>query len=245
MTQRPRQHRGFTLVEVLVAIGVMAVLAVMAWSGLDGMGRAQAQTRAYSDDVLALQSGLAQWGADLDAMAQVPPVGGADFDGRVLRITRYYLTDESAAQPVGAVPNEPAPSTATSGGGSLRVVAWGARLMDGKRQWLRWQSGPLRTRAELQLAWQQAGSWGQNPTDDLMRREVAVASLDDWQVFYYRNNAWSSPLSSAAGAAAGASSNQAPLPDGVRLVLTLSAGQAVSGKLTRDWARLTLGAGRS
>lgn len=244
MTYRPRHGSGFTLVEVLVAIGVMAVLAVMAWSGLDGMGRAQAQTRAYSDDVLALQSGLAQWGADLDAMAQVPPVGGAEFDGRVLRITRYYLTDESAAQPSGAAPNEPAPSTATSGGGSLRVVAWGARLVDGKRQWLRWQSGPLRTRGELQLAWQQAGAWGENPTEDLMRREVAVASLDDWQVFYYRDNAWSSPLSSA-GARTPASSNQTPLPDGVRLVLTLSAGQAVAGKLTRDWARLTLGAGRS
>ncbi|MDB5945160.1 MAG: methylation, partial [Ramlibacter sp.] len=34
------------------------------------------------------------------------------------------------------------------------------------------------------------------------------------------------------------------LPDGVRLVLTLPAGQAVSGQITRDWVRPTLGATR-
>ena len=32
-------------------------------------------------------------------------------------------------------------------------------------------------------------------------------------------------------------------PDGVRLVLTLSHGQALSGTLTRDWVRPLLGGG--
>jgi general secretion pathway protein J len=35
------------------------------------------------------------------------------------------------------------------------------------------------------------------------------------------------------------------LPDGVRLVLSLTPGQAVSGALTRDWVRPTLGPGGS
>ena len=224
---------GFTLVELLVAIAVMALLAIMAWRGLDGMGRAQAQTQSYSDDVLALQAGLAQWGTDLDALTQLPPVGGLDFDGRVLRLTRQYLYDESAAGP--------ATGTVT-GGGSIRVIAWGARTLDGRRQWLRWQSAPLHSRVELQTAWQQAALWGQNATDELRRREVAIVAVDDWQVFYYRNNSWTSPLSSATGIVAGVAGGQAPLPDGVRLVLTLSSGQAVSGKLTRDWVWPALGA---
>ncbi len=225
---------GFTLVEVLVAVAIMALLAVMAWRGLDGMSRAQTRTQSYSDDVSALQAGLAQWNADLDALTQLPPVGGLDFDGRVLRLTRQYLYDETMTAPAAA--------GVGGGGGSIRVIAWGARVLDGKRQWLRWQSAPLRSRAELQSAWQQAALWGQNPTEDLRRREVAISAVDDWQVFYYRNNSWTSPLSSATGIVAGVVGGQAPLPDGVRLVLSLSGGQALSGTLTRDWVWPALGA---
>ena len=226
---------GFTLVELLVAIAVMALLAVMSWRGLDGMNRAQAQTRSYSEDVSALQAGLAQWNADLDALTQVPPVGGLDFDGRVLRLTRQYPYDESVAGPAAATNN--------GGGGSIRVIAWGARSQDGKRQWLRWQSAPLRSRAELQAAWEQAALWGQNATPELRQREVAITALDDWQVFYYRNNSWTSPLSTATGIVTGVASGQAPLPDGVRLVLALPEGQVLRGKLTRDWVRPVLGPG--
>ena len=62
-----RSHRGFTLVELLVAIAVMALMAILSWRGLDGMSRAQTQTLARSDEVLVLQAGLAQWKSDLDA----------------------------------------------------------------------------------------------------------------------------------------------------------------------------------
>ncbi len=185
--------------------------------------------------MLALQAGLAQWNADLDALTQVPPVGGLDFDGRVLRMTRLFPFDETADEQAGAAGGD-------GGGGSIRVVAWGARLQDGKRLWLRWQSPPLRSRPELYAAWQQAGLWGQNPTGELRQREVAIASVDDWQVFYYRNNAWTSPLSSATGPVEGVAGGQAPLPDGVRLVLTLAEGQALAGRLTRDWVWPALGA---
>jgi general secretion pathway protein J len=233
------RQRGFTLVELLVAIAVMALLSVMAWRGLDGMQRAQAQTRAHAEQVQVWRAALAQWSADLEASTLLPPVGGIVFDGRVLRITRHYPYDEPAdASPAADV------ASGVAGGGSIRVVAWGVRGVEGQRQWLRWQSGPLRTRAELQEAWLQAGLWGQNATDELREREVAVAAVDEWQLFYYRNNSWTSPQSSAAGSGTEAPTGQAALPDGVRLVLTLSAGQVFSGTLTRDWVRPTLGSGR-
>jgi general secretion pathway protein J len=100
--------------------------------------------------------------------------------------------------------------------------------------------------------------------------------LDQWQIFYYRNNAWTNPLSSASATAISAAQVSAvpvpavpasgasattnattvttanagvpivtglngsalvPLPDGIRLVLSLSAGQPLTGVLTKDWLR--------
>ena len=215
--------RGFTLIELLVAISLMALMAVLSWRGLDGMTRAQTQMRQHADDVLALQAGLAQWGADLDALAQQPNTPSLDWDGRALRLLR-----RGSASP----------------GEGLHVVAWSRRSMDGGGQWLRWQSPALTTRTELQSAWQKAGLWAQSPSDEDSQREVRIVPLDQWQIFYYRRDAWSNPLSSAGAVADGAVAADPSIPDGVRLILTLSAGQSISGTLTRDWVRPTVGGGK-
>lgn len=215
--------RGFTLIELLVAISLMALMAALSWRGLDGMTRAQTQMRQHSDAVLALQAALAQWGADLDALATQPNTPSLDWDGRALRILRR--------------------GTATPGAG-LRVVAWSRRTIDGTGQWLRWQSPPLTTRDELQLAWQKAAAWAQNPSAQERQREVRIAPLDQWQIFYYRSDAWSNPLSSAGSASEGKVATDLSIPDGVRLVLTLSPGQAISGLVTRDWVRPSVGGGK-
>ena len=221
-----RIQRGFTLIELLVAIGLMALMAALSWRGLDGMTRAQTQLHQHSDEVLALQAALEQWGADLDALALQPNSPSLDWDGRALRILRR--------------------DTAAPGAG-LHVVAWSQRTIDGVGQWMRWQSPPLSTRGDLQLAWQQAASWAQNPSAQDRQREVRIAPLDQWQIFYYRNNAWSNPLSSegaAAAAAVGSPVASSLLPDGVRLVLTLAPGQAISGTVTRDWVQPGVGGGK-
>jgi len=221
---RPKQQSGFTLVELLVALMVMALLALMSWRGLDGMARATEQTRQRADALMALQTGLAQWGADLDAMVEPPPAaqtpgaaggpGALDWNGLVLRITRADAAGADAG---------------------LRVVAWSRRDVQGTSQWLRWQSGVVRDRAALQSAWSQAAVWAQNPGDAERQSEVAISPLVQWQLFYFRNDAWTNPLSSAAAAA----------PDGVRLELTLPPGDALAGTLRRDWIRPTLGGNKS
>ena len=216
--------RGFTLIELLVAVGLMALMAALSWRGLDGMTRAQTQMRQHSDDVLALQAGLGQWGTDLDALLSPPEAGASDkfsildWDGRALRLLRR------SADP-------------TAG---LVVVAWSRRVVDGAGQWLRWQSPPLRTRAERELAWQRAAQWAQSPMADDAQREVGVARIDQWQIFFFRKDAWSNPLSSAEVAGDG----KTDLPDGIRLVLMLAPGQALGGTLTRDWIRPGVGGGK-
>jgi general secretion pathway protein J len=238
------RQRGFTLVELLVALMVMALLSILSWRGLDGMARATAITQSRADELVALQNGMAQFGADLDAMADLPKAatpaisGGSmeaapklnvttagkpvplDWNGQVLRIVR---------------------ASGNAGESGLRVVAWSRRLIAAQGatqgQWLRWQSGLLHNPADLQSAWSQAAVWAQNPDDAARKQEVVVVPLVDWTIYFFRNDAWSNPLSSAEAASA--------KPDGVRLVLTLPEGAALAGAITRDWIRPTVAGNKS
>ena len=231
-------QRGFTLIELLVAITIMALMAVLSWRGLDGMTRAQTQTSQRADEILTLQSGLAQWKVDLDTLTQTPQVNSLDWDGRVLRLTRRTV---------------PA-------GDGLIVVAW-TRRSDAGGQWFRWQSPALLTIGSWNEAWAQAKRWAQDASTQDRAREVFVVPLEDWQIFYFRSDAWTNPLSSEGGQSAGRlpppanpasapggiplATSQTVVPEGIRLILTLPAGQAVGGKLTLDWVRPTLSGGKS
>lgn len=220
-----RSEVGFTLIELMIAIAVMAILALLSWRSLDNMAQMQAQSQTKTDGVLALQAGLAQWQVDLDMIwevPQIPSINPLDFDGKVLRLVRRFTENNIE---------------------NVRVVAWTTRNIEGKQQWLRWQSDPIKTRTAMLAAWQQATQWGQSTSVTDKNHEVAITNIEQWQIFYYRNNAWSNSLSSADSVIPG--NSQAQLPDGVRLILTLPEGQPVQGKITRDWLRPTLGGGKS
>ena len=227
--------QGFTLVEVLVALAVMALMALMSWRGVDAMLRAQQGLAQRADALRTLQSGLAQWQSDLNRLA-APPRSGLpawDWDGRVLRLTREA-----------AVPED-----------GLQVVAWSWRAQDAGAPWLRWQSPPLRTHSQWQAAWQNAQQWSQTPTAELRAFEVPIQTLGGWQIFVHLGGSWTNPLSNAstgsagpsgtsasgtAGAAGAPSSATAPagtVPDGVRLLLDLPANAPLPGRLTLDWVR--------
>ncbi len=231
------RQQGFTLIELLVALVVMAVLAMLSWRAMDGASRAQALTRERSDEVLRLQAVLGQWRVDLDSLTETGELPALDFDGRVLRMTRRDSTEDGVQSP------------------GLRVVAW-SRLLPSPGgadsvMWARWQSGPLQTREDLARAWQRAQVWGReeqgntgrddtggNNTPDSSLRLIA---LDDWQLFYHRGQGWSNPQSAVGttspGVAPPGAGASAPgrSPQGVRLVLNLSAGKGVAGPLSIDW----------
>lgn len=226
-------NHGFTLIELMVSLSVMALLALLSWRGLDGMVRVQTSVHQRMDGVVTLQTGLTQWSADLDALFETGAVNAVDYNGRVLRLTRRDATDP---------------------GNPLRVVGWTQRLVDSpqgsRNTWVRWQSPAVRTNAELANAWGRAAAWGQNASDEEIRREVAITGIDQWEIFYYRNDAWTNPQSSAASGStvtstAGQSASPSLIPDGIRLVLTLSEGQPLTGQITKDWVRPILGGGKS
>ena len=234
LSRPARRVHGFTLIELLVALAAMAIMAGLSWRGLDGMVRAQAQIQQRADSVLTLQAGLTQWSSDLDALAQLPRTPTLDWDGRGLRIIR-----RSTVRP----------------GDGLLVVAWSRRNVNGTDQWLRWQSPPQFSKGALQTAWERAAQWAQNPGDAEKRDEVRITPLENWQIFYFRGNAWTNPLSSDnANVNSPATPIRSPtqpvntdqaLPDGVRLVLTLPGSEAINGVITRDWVRPSLASAKS
>jgi general secretion pathway protein J len=224
MTSAPvhrARTRGFTLIELLVAIAILAVLAVVSWRGIDGMARAQEQLRERADAVLVLRSALAQWNSDLDAAVAINPTRPIDWNGRALRITRSSPPGDQS---------------------SLTVVAWTLRTgADGFSRWTRWQSPPLFTRGDWQQAWQQAASWSgdSNSTTQMGNSiqggsEVTLMPATGWQVLYFRNELWTPAVPAEA-----LNANET-LPNGIRLLLELPPGPALSGSISLDWVRPNL-----
>lgn len=222
-----KTQRGFTLIELLIATTLMTVLAGLSWRGIDGLLRTRDVTQQHVDQTAVLQTVLAQWQADLDAMQPVPGLSDAGvlWDGQVLRITR-----RSSAWPNdGSDPG-------------MWVVAWSRRgtPQAGTGQWVRWQSPAITERSTLAQAWQQAARWAQNPSTDDQTRETVLLPLDQWQLSYFRGNAWTNPLSSAASSdtttpTPGSSANNTP--DAIRLLIDLPASAGVRGRLSLDWVR--------
>ncbi len=235
MATRPQATRGFTLIEVMVAISVMALMSLMAWRGLDGMLRSQSNLQSRSDEIRSLQAGLAQWQTDLDQLAELPGTPSWDWNGQVLRLTR-----RTADAPL---PINNANKTTSLMPASVRVVAWTWRSDPGRPgggDWQRWQSPPLSLRQDWLNAWALAAQWGQTANDSTRAGQIQIHSLSGWQLFVHRGGSWTNPLSSDVVSAGTPGSAIATTPDGVRLVLSLPPGPAGSGTLTLDWVRPTL-----
>jgi general secretion pathway protein J len=203
-----RAARGFTLVEVLVALVVMAVLAALAWRGTDGMLRSREATRQVLDATTRLATIVTQWEQDLFALHDQTSVPALAFDGRTLLLAREAE-------------------------GGVRIVAWS--LQGGR--WQRW-AGPVVVRADaLQESWLRA----QQLLGDEPEQLQLLDGVAQWQIYYYRGNAWTNAQSSgdlqeaaaAASGAAGIPGGTPPreiLPSGLRLVLSMADGRT----LTRD-----------
>ena len=199
---------GFTLVEVLVALMLMAILAGMAWQGLDGISRARTVSQARVEQTLGLNTVLAQWEQDLQSVFDTHLVPALGFDGAALRLVRR--------QPEG-----------------LQVVVWTLR----EQRWMRW-AGPVLTQpAALQESWLASQQLLGNEAghlrmqEGLARWQVYFYRGNAW------SNAQSSADGAVPSAARSASAPpfalRTALPTGVRVLLTFE-GAGLQGDLTRD-----------
>lgn len=228
--------RGFTLIEVMVALVVMAIMSLIAWQGVDGIVRTRDANQVRLEQTLRLETVMAQWEQDLAALQESTAAPALTCDGQSLRMTR-----------------------ATDGG--LQVVAWSLRPGTLGQTWQRWASPPTLTTGGLQDAWLRTQQFQGNEPGQLK----AVTGIDSWQVYFFQGNAWANcqstgdvngtvaaaaatgaalPTSNAASPAAaapaaaigttlGGAQHQA-LPAGVRLVLAFAPGSGLAGSIVRD-----------
>jgi len=84
MKDRYAAQGGFTLLEVLIALTLMAVLSILSWRALDSTARSSEHLEASADDTMALLRALGQVETDIshhagaDVLpAQPPPHGPA------------------------------------------------------------------------------------------------------------------------------------------------------------------------
>ena len=184
--------RGFTLVEVLVALFVMALLAAMAWRGVDGIARAKSAGQERMELTLRLDTVLTQWEQDLNSVHDNLAVQALAFDGATLRIVRH-----------------------TEGG--VQLVLWSVR----QGEWLRW-AGPAVTRAsDLQEQWMRSQQLqGTEPQWLHTMKGLTGWQLYCFRGSTWSNCQSTGDVASPSAAASTPARQQ--LPTGVRLVLNFS-----------------------
>ncbi len=212
-----RSAAGFTLVEVMVALLIMAILAAMAFRGVDALAHAKDAALSATDRTLKLNTGMSQFEYDVSQVIDSKVLPQAVmFDGATLRVARR-----------------------TPDG--VQLVLW--TLQD--RRWQRWASAPFIHMSDLTDAWMRSQQWGAISANAVTVLENVDgfqvylcnpagigASGCSW------NNVQSTAGATAAVAAASAASAATTVliqPDGIRITLKLPEGEIMRERQLPRW----------
>ncbi|WP_241136558.1 PulJ/GspJ family protein, partial [Achromobacter insuavis] len=67
----PRRQAGFTLIEVIIAIMIMAIISLISWRAIDSVALTSRKLDQHTDDALALQRAFDQFERDVAARSLV------------------------------------------------------------------------------------------------------------------------------------------------------------------------------
>ncbi len=154
------KRRGFTLVELLVAISILAIVAVLGWRGLDGIVRARVSLTQQMEVTRGMQLAFAQMQSDCE---HIP------IDGALLGTRPYLLFDQDRLTLVRLVMVENEPTR-------LQVVAY--RVREGVL--LRRESTATRNMTELDVMWKSATSDADTTAPVALQAGVTGIGVQNW-----------------------------------------------------------------
>lgn len=156
---------GFTLVELLVAISILAMVAVLGWRGLDGIVRARVALTEQMETTRGMQLAFAQMQSDCEHMA---------VDRELLDKRPFLLANDNRMTLVRTsfIENEPM---------RLQVVAY--RVRDGVLT--RRESIGTRDLVQLDVLWKAATSDADPTPPVALQAGVTGMLIQTWE-----NNQW-------------------------------------------------------
>lgn len=160
------RHAGFTLVELLVAIGILAMVAVLGWRGLDGIVRARVALTNEMETTRGMQLAFAQMQNDCENAA----------GSELMRGRPALLWDADRLTLVRKVYVEHEPSR-------LQVISY--RVVNG--QLIRRESPGTRDLDQVGQLWQALASDAPADNAPSVVLQVGVTAM---QVQGWQNNAW-------------------------------------------------------
>ncbi|CAJ0708595.1 hypothetical protein LMG19089_04707 [Ralstonia edaphis] len=153
-----RSARGFTLLELLVAITLLAILAVIAWRGLDSMTRTHEALAQRDERIEALKTAYAQFDADCTQLADPNTLSRSPVEVDANRVLMVRDRRDDGQPP------------------AWQVVLY--RIVDGRLE--RLQTQPITNRGDLRNAMDNLRQGGVGNARYLLAANVDSISARAW-----------------------------------------------------------------